>query len=499
MSDVFISREQAESDLLACAAFIAERIKSADGRAEAMNAIVPMYLAKGDVDLAAELANSVDDPYSRDRLLTQVAEKCAEIDDEDYAIQLAEAIEDQGIGAQALERIAVVLAGSGKSERALEIADTMAHPDFVLTAVAIRRSADGEEAAANETLDLIDFPTARVAALQSIAAAFIEAGKTENAVSALDDAAASADGIEHEEERIRAMCDIGTLYLAAKRNDRSIETFDRARGYAEELDNTHRDLFLGTCSLGFLHAGSTDLAESTLDLVMDKTQMASALLGFAREAWRLDNKEDAVDSLEEGYAILLSQRDSETRDSRSRNHLLTSFAAQFAGFGKTERALEVARENPDPDERVSGLSQIAQILTFQKEYDLAREAINEIEADASRIYALIAVADERAKLGDAEAAISMLGEAESLSETVPQLAARSGVLNELIVRFVDHGLGDRARATAHENLAAIAQIRDESSQAASLAALAGVFESAGFAMNESELAQVRTLVRKISI
>ena len=58
--DYFISKERAETDLLDCAAFLAERVKSADGHAEAMSEIVPRYLAKGDVDLAAELANAID-------------------------------------------------------------------------------------------------------------------------------------------------------------------------------------------------------------------------------------------------------------------------------------------------------------------------------------------------------------------------------------------------------------------------------------------------------
>ena len=93
MSEHFISREDAEQDLLACAAYLAENIKSADGRAEAMNSVVPRYLALGNVDLAAALADTVDDPFSRDKLLVIVAEHCASIDDDEYAMQLADAIE----------------------------------------------------------------------------------------------------------------------------------------------------------------------------------------------------------------------------------------------------------------------------------------------------------------------------------------------------------------------------------------------------------------------
>ena len=103
MSDHFISFDDAENDLLACAAYLGERIRSSDGHAEAMRAIIPRYLAKGSVDLAAELANAVDDPFSRDKLLTMVAERCAELGDDEYAVQLADAIEDHGMRSQALE------------------------------------------------------------------------------------------------------------------------------------------------------------------------------------------------------------------------------------------------------------------------------------------------------------------------------------------------------------------------------------------------------------
>ena len=107
MAEHLISIEEAQEDLLSCAAYLAEGIKSADGHSEAMRAILPYYLAKDNVDLAAEFANSIDDPFMRDRLLTLVAEKCAAIDDDEYAFQLAEAIEDNGAQAQALERIAL--------------------------------------------------------------------------------------------------------------------------------------------------------------------------------------------------------------------------------------------------------------------------------------------------------------------------------------------------------------------------------------------------------
>jgi len=496
MPDHFISRERAANDLLDCAAFLAERIKSADGHAEAMNAVIPRYLALGNVDLAAELANAVGEPFSRDKLLIAVAEKCAELDDDEYALQLAEAIEDAGMQDQALERVALIDAAKGEAARAASIAETIAHPDFIYAAIAVNQSANGDHAAAAVTLNSIQFFAARVAALQQIAAEQISDGELEKAIGSADQALAAANEIEHDEEKIRALCDIGTLYIDAKSNGKAIETFELARGSAEALENVHRDFFLVNCALGFLYAGDSSGADSTLDLVTDKTQMSSALLGFARDHWKKDEKEDAIDALDEAYEILRSQRESETRDSRSRNNLLASIAAQFAGFGKTDRATEIALENQDPEEQMAALVQIATILTVQREDGLARQTINLIAEDSNRLSALVAISDAKENLGERSEAIYLLDEAVTLAETVPQLSVRSSILNEIASRFAGYGQPEKARDISLENLTVIAEIRDESSQAASLAAIAGVYTRANLELGETEKQQMHQLVQK---
>ncbi len=497
MSENFISFNQAENDLLSCAAFLAERIKSSDGHAEAMKTIIPRFLSNGNVDLAAELANAVDDPFSRDKLLTEIAEKCADIDDDEYALQLTDAIEDHGMQARAFERVALVMAGKGNSAKAAEVADAMAHPDFVYAGIAVNQAAGGDEAASNATLERIDFATARVSALQQIAAAQLEAKETEKALDSLNRAVMAASEIEHDEEKIRTLCDIGNLFIEAKQNDKAVEIFDSARGFAEVLDNIHRDFFLVNCALGFLFAGSAELADRTLDLVTDKTQMASALLGFARDHWSKEEKTEAVETLEEAYAIVNSQRESEIRDSRARNGLLASIAAQFAGFGKTERGIEIALENQNDDEKTAALSQIAQMLVVQKQDEQARQTVNLIAEDSNRLLALIALADAKHKLGETVASVAFLDEAASLADTIPQLGARSNVLNEIAVRLIGHGETVKAREVSNQNLDLITGIRDESSRAVELAKLSTVYEHANFEVSESEKLVLERLTRSV--
>lgn len=497
MPEHFISRSDAEADLLTAAAFLAERIDSADGHAEAMNTIIPLYLSKGNVDLAAELANGIDEPFSRDRFLIQVAEKCAEIDDDDYATQLADAVEEQGLRAQATEKIALIKAAKGQIDRAGTLAAEMEHPDFVLAAIAVKQSADGDNAAANSTLETITFPTARASAFLQMASAKIVGDDAAEAAALLERAATDAEEIEHNEEKIRNLCDIGTLFIEAGRKDKAIETFDKAKSHAELLENVHRDAFLGNAALGSLYAGSDELADRTLDLVTDKTQMASALLGFSREYWKREEKQDATDALDEAYEILRSQRDIETRDSRARNALMTSIAVQFAGYGNHERAIEVAEGNQDPEETMNGLSQIAQVLTLQEKDDVARQTINSIEEPANRVFALISLADVKEKAGDNEGSLTFLNEAVELVADVPQLASRASALNDLVQRFAAHASSEKARELGLANLAVIEELRDESSRAAALAQIANIYDASGLTAGEEELSVIRRLVGKI--
>jgi tetratricopeptide (TPR) repeat protein len=496
MPDLFISVEQAEADLLACAAFLGERIRSHTGHAEAMKVIVPRLIARGEVDLAAELANAVQDPFSRDKLLITVAAACAELDDDEYALQLADAIEDHGMQAEAMERIGMIKAAKGQVDKATEIARSMTHPENVLAAVAVDL-AKTDRAAAESTIDSIEYPNARLWAFQQIARSEIDAEEPDKALPTLSQAVEAAGEIDHEEETIRGLCDVATLYIEAGSNEKAIETFTAAQEATEMLDSVHRDFSFVACGLGFLYAGDEERADLALDMVTDKTQMSSALVGFARTYWESDRKEDALDALEESYAILKSQRDFETRDTRARNALLASVAAQFAAFDKADRGTEIALENVDHDEKVAALRQIAQVLTLGRNDDLARQTINLIDEDADRLFALIALSDAKKRLGEAAAAVALLDEAADLAETVPQLAARSSVLNSIAGHYATHGETQKCLATSMQNLELIAGIRDESSQAASLANVADTLFKAGVEVSDEGRRIIDGIVRDV--
>ena len=486
MAEYFIEFEDGQADLLTAAAYLGERIKSGDGHAEAMSAIVPRYLALGNVDLAAELANSVDDPFTRDRLLTEVAEKCAQLDDDEYALQLADSVEEFGLRSQALEHIALQKVQRGQVQKALEIAESMSHQDFVFAAAAARLAADGSTEESAGLLGRIEFPTAKISALQAMATSELTSGKKDESIELLEQAKQTAVEIEHNEERIRTLCDIGNNLVEAGRNDLAIGAFDTAREEAENLDNIHRDSFIAAAVIGFLRAGSVDTADRTLDLVTDKTQVANCLLAFANYYAAKGETEEAYDALDEAYQILRSQRDMETRDSRARFALFGQIAGQYAGMGKGDQAIETAQAIEDESYKTAALSQVSAILTVMRDDDHARHAVNLLGNDADRAFALIAISDAKQKNGDRADAAAVLDEAVHLIEEVPQLTARSSAYNEIAARYLQLGETTKVQEICSINLTVISQIRDESSRAATLASLSDIVNEGEVELTESD-------------
>ena len=293
----------------------------------------------------------------------------------------------------------------------------------------------------------------------------------------LDRAAEAANDIEFHEEQLRALIDIGSHYLEAKNNGRAVEIFDQAKASAETLDSIQKDSFLGDIALGFLQAGSLELADRSLDLVNDNVQISSTLVGYAREFWWRSERTEAVESLEEAYSILKSQRDRDIRDTPARVKLWTAIAVEFAQLEKPERAFEIAQEIPEENAHTSALAQIAQISIARREDEWAKQAVNAINDDSQKTLALLGVSDAASRAGKTDEAVALLNEAAAFAETIDRLGVRSAAFDELARRY--HAFGDREkmREMFYENLSTIIEIRSDSDQAVALAKMAEFYEA----------------------
>lgn len=499
MAEHLIHIEDAQEDLLSCATFLAENISSADGHSEAMLNIVARYVERSEVDLAAQLADTVRDPFVRDRLLMHVAEKCAAIDDDEYAFQLIEAIEDQGSQSMARERVALQKSAKNDTEKALEIVETLSHPDDAFADIALHQIIKNEEESALKTLERIDFPASRATAYQNIAVYFTKQQNSIKANEFFELAVGAAKDIEYYEEKVRALTDVAHQFRETGNVDRARELFEDAKLFAERIDGVHRDSLLAKISIGFLQSGDLDSADRTLDLVGDNTQVASCLVGFSRIFNEIGDQSEAIETLEEAYALLKSQRDAEIRDSKARFALFANIAVQFAQYKKYERAIEIAQENIDEMQQLSSLSQIARIAAASGDDDVAKQALGSIREESTKMFALIGMSDAKSAAGDEPAALALLKEAQELLDSVPQTASRSDAFNAFAVRYKEHGDDEKTRHFLHENLKTISEIRDESNRAVKLAELAKVYEKYEFKLSDAERSILKEMVRKAEI
>ena len=112
-------------------------------------------------------------------------------------MQLAQSIDEVGLRSQALERVALQKVNKGQIDKDLEIAETLAHPDYIFAAAAVHAAAEDSREGAVDLLGKVEFPSAKVSALQAIAMSDFAAGKKDDAVALLTEAQQTATAIEH--------------------------------------------------------------------------------------------------------------------------------------------------------------------------------------------------------------------------------------------------------------------------------------------------------------
>ncbi len=490
-----IAPDEASSDMAACAAYLIENISKLDAKTTATEALVGHFLAGDEVDRAADYADALEDPFARDRLLIRVIEKCIDLNDDEYAFQLADAIEDTGLKANSLEAAALRLAARKDFELALKTSALLDHAADTIGGIAVQQALAGSIEAARHTIQNIDYLKSRVNARVELAAIERQNSNPEAAREWLEKAGEESNEIEFPEDRIRALNEIANGYLELEDHDSALDFFKRAGESAFTLESVHKDSFLVASAIGILRCGNMEIADETLDRVSDKTQVAACLYGFSR-VFEADEVEDAVEAIEEAYAILKSQSEYEIRSTQSRNEMFGAIAVQFERVGMSQRAYEIAHENEDEGVRNRTLTSIAQLMVMDGRTVEAENIINGIEPESARVHACIGISDAANTVGNKELAIGYLKDAAELCVEVEQHIARAQISDQIALRLFEYGAIDDAETLARNNLALVADIRDEGSQVVALVALAAVYKKLGIEPDENDKSMLQTIARK---
>jgi tetratricopeptide (TPR) repeat protein len=495
MSAGIITKEEALTSLLHAAAFMAERLESVDGMSEAMNEIVPRFIEAGDVDTAAALADLTADPLTRDRLLVLVAEKCIEKRDDEYGLQLVEAIDDLSLAAGATERIALKMIERGDIEDALRIASKLGHPDEVLRLAAIEKYRVGAFEESLSIASTIEAPATKTSLAMSLVKLASDSGSQIEIDNQLKNAERHAADIDLLEESLTFLIEIGNLCIEIGRSDLAIGIFEKARTQVEALSWPHRDNLLAAIAVGLFAAGSVSLADIALDLVTDKSVVARTLSTFSHYLRKQGSESDAVEVLDEAHEILKSQKEKEIRDFRSDNAAWRLVALQYALSAESEKCISVVNDMPDAESQSVAASQCAVVFASSTSDETWRELFKKIDEPITRAATLIAISEDWIKNDRIEEATQLLEECGKMVEEIDQPIASCGVLTDMVSIFMKMGETGRASEKLGEAISVCSSIVNTSNQAVALARLSSKVDSDKLALTEKISETLRFVTR----
>ncbi|MFV0388247.1 MAG: tetratricopeptide repeat protein [Pyrinomonadaceae bacterium] len=487
--------DEACEDLLLAAVYVAERVGGRDEKTEALEFIIALFLERGDMDTAADLADSIEDPFVRDRQLTRIVAKCAELKDDEYAFQLVDAIDEHSARNTARESIAFALANRTEIAKAKEIAGSLEHPAEAISAISISQAFSGKIENSLNTAREIEFPVVRIRTLREVARIFYKNGLKDEALKALEEAASLADELDFDEEKIFALCEIGTIYAEIGESGKSIAIYAQARDFANNVQNASRDSHLVSVAIGFLHAGSIDLADRTLDLVKDKNEIANCLLGFARIFRTEEDEEEAREALNEALLVLESQPASEVRDTAARLRTHQMIAQEFANFGDIARALDIADTIPDMEARDAIWTHCGVVAAKNSEPDSMQEVLTLFEEETAEVRTRVNIAEVFAGSGRPEEAKAEFNKVLQVIDGIDQPLFCAEILPEIIVRVNILDGSENVRFYGAKTIELVGEIKGLGARARVLGKLASAYQRSGYTLNESEKVDLKTVLR----
>lgn len=453
--------EEAKTDLLKAATHLAQKITSSEGQAEAFSQIISSYLEQNQIDIAFQLAKQIIDPFTKDQIMLQISEKCAQIGEDELAFELVEQIEDESLHLQAFEKIAFQKIVSGQIEKAIQIAGKLSHPDNIYSELCSYFARQNKAQEAQEIADRISFPTTKALALQDASSIFVENIQKEKAIEFLEKALEVTFGIDYKIDEIKLLISIAESFIKIQMTDKAIEILGIARKEAGKIDDPDREHFLSLISIAFLESGNIELADETLDFVTDKTLIASTLVGFSDFFLKNGEKNEALEALDEALQILKSQSEYEIQSTRMFDQTLISIATRLADPVEVERAILATEMIKSTQEKITALQEIACILAFKQEDELAEQIAKMISKENNRSEAFIRLSSTKLFLNQKEKALYFLDIAVEYIDFIPQAFLQVKIHNEAAQRFFDCDNREEGEKMAREALQKSLKIKDE--------------------------------------
>jgi hypothetical protein len=337
-------------DFLHAAERIAENIHG-DAKAEAVSLIAGRYAKLALMDDALGLAETISDPFTRDKTLCEIAAASIATGTSVYVETSLEMIDDPGSRSLAIEEIAVKYAEAGDLDQALELTDELEDADPALRRIALAEGSYSPRAA--ELASSITAPDLRASTLGHLAALAYHSGHKTEAAELLAECLQAAEEIEFSENRIYAVIGVASIYEDMGDTDTALETLVQAFELTADFEGMPppglsasfpRDEALTQLVESFARLGHFDQADRAAEQIDNPFQFAHASSKEAIEYFRAGQVDQAFTLLSEALELALEEPVYGEQGMLVKDSLLAELAVGFARLGQLEKSFEVARK-----------------------------------------------------------------------------------------------------------------------------------------------------------
>jgi tetratricopeptide (TPR) repeat protein len=422
--------------------------------------------------------------------LGRVAQVLATVGESEGLSQVLAAVEpikDLPSKTSVLSSVAQVLAHMGETGKAADIAkqafatamkiETQWQQADALGRVAEALALAGEFDKALATVAQSGAQANRARMLGRVAQALVERGEYEKAAEVANQSVASAETIGNVGAIARALSRVAQVLAMVGKKDHAAEIANRALAVAETIEGEpERRAALGTVAQALALSGEFEKALTTLTAVAvkDKMQPAYMLSGVATALALAGAKGQAAAVARQALASAVEMRDRDSRD-----YDLKEAVQALALAGEWDQALEATKKVETSWLREYALVEVVQILAQAGQYKMALEAVTNVSGTTR--------ADVRSRLSLALAQVGETGEAVELANQAVVSATDGRLEVDTEVRVLSRaaqtlalaGDMDRAVSIANCALAAVTKVRQEWIKAIALSGVTQAFVLAG--------------------
>jgi tetratricopeptide (TPR) repeat protein len=484
----------ANEDLLASALGVAETVEGEE-RSELLEAIAVEYCRRGNLETALELAESIQDPYLRERTIGTLAALSFDVQAPDQANELLDSIEDPSLVAIAIEQTSVRLAERGEFEEAIRLTDQLADPADALSNIAVLYAQKGNFEEAIEVAQMIEPAHTRTTTFGQLATELIGKGRNDEALELLGEATESAEAIDFPEDQVYALAGLASVYEKLGERDSAFEILTQAQELCGDIESSAgvgisatsgRDQALSQIVGALASLNFFEKADSVLEEIEDPFQFSLASMQLA-EGYHKDGRQGpAKELLDQAVEITREPELTGERGIAIREQVLSLLAYRYALFGYFDESLKLAESLTGMDQKTGLLVDIGRQSVVAGR-DTAR--VGNLLTDPARTTTFwLAISDAHWEATQTDEAERALVKAQAGADTIDSPYEKSLALTKIASRLNARQQTDRARIAFNKARSIVDTIAVTYQQARILLELAQVQRSVNIESGQTERA-----------